>query len=247
MENKLNPESLYHRNKLLWGEEAQQNLRSKHVIVFGLGGVGGYSVEALARSGVGTLSLVDFDRVMPSNFNRQLLATTENLNQLKTEAMKNRILSIAPDCIIYDYPVFYDSSLNENLFKNQPDFVVDAIDSIQSKLDLIEYCLNNNIKIVSSMGAGNRLDPTKLYLTDIESTNSISCPFVKKVRQHLKKRNMVKNFMVLVSEEPPLKPDHSIRDPYEQARSTPPGSSPFVPPAAGLMLASHVIKKLIYN
>ncbi|MEW5821593.1 MAG: tRNA threonylcarbamoyladenosine dehydratase [Cyanobacteriota bacterium] len=244
MNNNFDLNLIYLRNKLIWGEETQNSLWNKHIVILGLGGVGSYAVEALARSGIGNLSLVDFDRVTITNFNRQLLASTNYLDQLKTDAMEARIFTINPEINVIKYPLFYDSSHNETLFKNTPDFVVDAIDSTISKMDLIEYCIKNNINIVSSFGAANRLDPSKLFITDISETKGLPCPFAKKLRTNLKKRNILKGLPVVTSNESPVKPDYSIVI-DDTDKSKPPASSPFVPPVAGFILASYVIRKLI--
>ncbi|MGD9580426.1 MAG: ThiF family adenylyltransferase [Vampirovibrionia bacterium] len=235
---------IYHRNKLLWGANAQDSLWEKHVAIIGLGGVGSYAVEAVARSGVGVISILDFDTVDITNINRQLIATTKTIKKPKTEIMAKRISEINPEIKLNIHNVFYDSAYNEKLFNTKIDYVIDAIDSINSKLDLIEYCITNNIQIVSSLGTGNRLDPTQLYFTDIEGSKGNLCPFGKKVRLSLKKRGIEKGLTILTSKEPPIKPDHTI-NPDITDNKKPPGSTAFVPPAAGLCLASYVIKKLI--
>jgi len=201
--------SIYHRNMLLWGINSQELLWQKHVAVIGLGGVGSYAAEAIARAGVGKISLLDFDTVDITNINRQLIATLDVIGERK--------------------PV---------------DYVIDAIDSINPKLDLIEYCIRNNICIISSLGTGNRLDPTQLYYTDISETIGYMCPFAKKVRLNLKKRGIEEGLTILTSKEIPIKPDHTIMASTEESKK-PPGSSPFVPPAAGLALASYVIRKFV--
>ena len=237
--------SIYHRNKQIWGEASQDLLWKKHVMVFGLGGVGGHAVEALTRAGIGTLSIVDYDTVDSSNFNRQLLAISDNLNMLKVEAMHQRINSINSDINVNKHPIFYDVSKNNYLFANKIDYVIDAIDSIKPKVDLLYYCIKNQVPVVSSMGTGNRLDPLQLYFADIIETKGSLCPFTKKVRQSLKKCGIEKGLQVLTSKEPPVKPDYSIIDPSEHSNLKPPASTPFVPTVAGIVLAGYVVRKLI--
>lgn len=244
MHKEIDPNLLYHRNRLLWGVEAQDLLWKKHVMVIGLGGVGSYAAEAVARSGVGQITLLDFDTVDITNINRQLIATIDSIGKPKVEVIAKRLEAINPAIKLNLHNVFYDSSYNETLFSNPVDFVIDAIDSVNSKLDLIEYCIKNNVNIISSLGTGNRLDPTQLYFTDIEKTAGNLCPFAKKVRLSLKKRDIEKGLKILTSKETPIKPDHSISDGSTDGKK-PPGSSPFVPPAAGLALASYVIKEFI--
>lgn len=238
--NNLN--QLYNRNKLIWGNDNQELIASKHVMIFGLGGVGSYSAEALARAGVGKISLVDFDKIELSNFNRQLLATFDNVDLLKTDLMEKRINTINPEIKIYKYQIYYKKEFNSELFNNKPDYVVDAIDSINSKLDLIEYCCINKINIISSMGTGNRLDPTELYITDISKTSN--CPLARKVRQNLRNRGIISGVTVLSSNEQPISPDYTIYE-KDSNKDHPPGSTPFVPPVAGYILASYVIRSMI--
>lgn len=240
---------LYHRSKLIWGEDFQDALFSKHVIIFGLGGVGAYAVEALARSGVGLISIVDFDVVTITNFNRQLLATSENLGCLKTQLMEKRILSINHEIKVISHSLFYDGSQNDEIFNKFPvDFVIDAIDSVPSKLKLIKYSLDNQINIISSMGTGNRMDPAQLFITDISHTAGNGCPLAKKMRLMLKKINITTGLTVLTSAENPIKPDCNVESVEEcQNRKHPPGSTPFVPPVAGIMLANYVVSKFSFS
>ena len=229
---------------MLWGINSQKLLWQKHVAIIGLGGVGSYAAEAIARAGVGKISLLDFDTVDITNINRQLIATLDVIGESKVEVLARRLDTINPDIELKLHNVFYDSSYNERLFSEPIDYVIDAIDSVNPKLDLIEYCIKNNICIISSLGTGNRLDPTKLYYTDISETAGNMCPFAKKVRLNLKKRGIEKGLTILTSKEIPIKPDHTIMTNAEEAKK-PPGSSPFVPPAAGMALASYVTIKLI--
>lgn len=244
MPKKTDTTQIYHRNRLLWGVDSQKLLWQKHVAVIGLGGVGSYAAEAIVRAGIGKISLLDFDTVDITNINRQLIATLDVLGEPKVKVLAKRLSTINPDIELKLHNVFYDSSYNKKIFSEPVDYVIDAIDSINPKLDLIEYCIKNNICIISSLGTGNRLDPTQLYYTDISETTGNMCPFAKKVRLNLKKRGIEKDLTILTSKEIPIKPDHTIMANTEEAKK-PPGSSPFVPPAAGLALASYVIRKFI--
>lgn len=254
MKTKIDLEAIYQRNELIWGKEAQKALFQKHVIVFGLGGVGSYVAEALARSGIGKLTLVDFDTVAESNINRQLLALVSEIGKPKVELMKNRIENINPHIqqeIIND---FYTTKLNKRLFNQQIDFVIDAIDSLKAKVDLIETCIRLNIPLISSMGAGNRIDPAQLYISDLSEIKSKNCPFAKNVIQKLKQRRITEGFAIVASTEKPVIVekresfvDIKTADGEEmQLRKFTPGSTPFVPPAAGYLMASYVVRKLIF-
>lgn len=236
---------IYQRNELLWGNKFQKVLWNKHVIIFGLGGVGGHATEALIRSGIGSVSIVDHDTISLSNVNRQLLATLDNINKPKTEVMQEKILQINPGIKISKHKMYYDSSKNDVIFNGNVDFVVDAIDSVHSKIDLIQYCLDNDIKFISSMGTGNRLDPTQLYITDISETRGNSCPLTRKMRNYLKKSNITEGITVLTSKEPSLKPDYTLFTDSENPELRPPGSNALVPPAAGIIIASYVINNFL--
>lgn len=238
--NNLN--QLYNRNKLIWGNYNQELLATKHIMIFGLGGVGSYSAEAIARAGIGKISLIDFDKIELSNFNRQLLATMDNVGLFKTDLMEKRINSINPDIKIFKQKIYYNRDFNKELFKNKPDYIIDAIDSVNSKLDLIEYCYVNKINIISSMGTGNRLDPTALYVTDISKTSN--CPLARKIRHKLKAIGILSGVTVLSSKESPINPDYTHFD-QDLNKNHPPGSIPFVPPVAGYILASYVIRSII--
>lgn len=235
---------IFARNTLLWGEQAQFTLLEKHVIVFGLGGVGGHAAEALARAGIGNITIIDFDKVDITNFNRQIIATLPDLNLSKTDVLEKRLLSINPNVNIFKHQLFYESAYNELVFNQHVDFIIDAIDSVYIKVDLIEYALKNNIQIISSMGTGNRLDPTKVEIRDIADIKGLCCPFARKVRTLLKKKNIEKGLKVVISTEPAIKPEYP-QDDTDTLQGRPPGSSPFVPPVAGITLASYVVKDLL--
>ncbi len=251
----INLQEIYARNELLWGAEAQQKLFSKHVVVFGLGGVGSYAAEALARSGVGALTFIDFDTVSASNINRQLLALIPDIGKSKVDLMKERINQINPHIKVNCIHDFYRPEINDLIFTDKVDFVIDAIDSLKAKVELLETCVNKNIPVISSMGAGNRVDPTQLYIADISEINTKKCPFAKNVKYRLKNRNIVSNLPVVASTEKPSALD-KIESTMEyidnngekkEIKKISPGSCPFVPPVAGYMLASYVVNSFIKN
>jgi len=244
---------IYERNELIWGKDVQRNLADKHVVVFGLGGVGSYSAEALARSGIGILTLVDFDTVSETNINRQLLALLSEVGKSKVEVMKSRIESINPHIKVNIINDFYTLQLNELIFSQKVDFVIDAIDSLKAKIDLIESCLNMNIPIISSMGAGNRLDPGQLYITDLSETSVGKCSFAKNIKYKLKLRGITKGLPVVISTEKPVVVEkkysfikcRTAKGEDIELKKFTPGSSPFVPPVAGYLMASYVVRSFI--
>lgn len=227
------------RQKMLIGEQATDKLRGCHVAVFGLGGVGGYVVEALARAGVGTLTVVDDDVVAPSNVNRQILATSLTLGKPKAQLAAQRIAEINPDCVVYPKFVRFDSQTTNEFDFAAFDYVVDAIDSVTSKLLLVKICSDCGTPIISSMGTGNKLHPELFKIADISQTSV--CPLAKVMRKELKKIG-VEHLKVVYSEEVPHKPA-----PCENAvgkRQTP-SSISFVPPVAGFIAAGQVVRDLI--
>ncbi|MBQ3184105.1 MAG: tRNA threonylcarbamoyladenosine dehydratase [Clostridia bacterium] len=220
------------REYSLIGEEAVEKLNNASVLVFGCGGVGGFTIEALVRAGVGTLTVVDNDTVNESNINRQIIATRKTIGQLKTEAVRNRVSDINPDCRVECISVFADATNIKEIIDNaDPDFIVDAIDSVTSKLLIAEYATEKNIPIISSMGTGNKLDPERLKIADISKTHT--CPLARVMRRELGQRG-IKHLTVLFSDEPPVK-----------IGSRTPASISFVPSAAGLIIAGHVIREVI--
>ena len=229
----------YSRLALLIGEDNLRLLEKCKVAVFGLGGVGGQAVEALARSNIGNFVLIDDDVVNKSNINRQIIATKDSVGRKKTELFKERILAINPKANVETFDCFYLPDKRDLFNFKEYDFVIDAIDTVSGKLDLIETCINNNINIISAMGCGNRLDPTMIRIGDIYKTKDD--PLAKIMRKELKKRRINK-LMVVYSLEKPIKPLENISD--NRKRSLP-GSSAFVPPGAGLAIASYVVRKLI--
>ncbi len=232
-------EDMFSRTRMLLGEEAMARLARARVAVFGVGGVGGYVVEALARSGIGALDLIDSDRVVLSNLNRQIIATRNTLGMLKVDAAKARVLSVNPDCAVRTWPVFYLPETADQFDFSQYDYVVDAIDTVAGKLQLIEAAKAAGTAVISSMGAGNKLDPTAFRVADISETSV--CPLARVMRRELRKRG-VEHVKVVYSTEPALSPAPADGDTHRRAT---PGSVAFVPSVAGLIIAGEVIKDLI--
>lgn len=243
----------FSRNELIWGKENQQKLKSKHVTVFGLGGVGGYALDSLARAGVGRFMIVDFDTVSKSNINRQLIALNSTVGEKKTDLFKKRLLDINPEIEVECIDDFYSKNLEAELFANGTDFVIDAIDTMRAKIDLLCYCHENKIPVITSMGAGNRKDPTQLYITDIKDIENKKCTFTKNVLYQLKKRGIEEGITAVCSREAPhvLEKISSVENitaksgkNFEFTKITP-GSTPFVPAVAGYYLGWSVLDKLL--
>lgn len=231
----------FSRTEMLIGKENVEKLNNSKVAIFGIGGVGSFVVEGLARAGVGNFILVDNDSVAESNLNRQIIATTKTIGKLKVEVMKNRILEINPNANVETHSEFFMPE-SPNLFDNTVDYIVDAIDTVTAKIELILRANKLNIPIISSMGTGNKLDPTKFEVTDIYKTSV--CPLAKVMRKELKKRN-IKKLKVIYSKEEPIKPVEENNT--EKTKKQVPGSISFVPSVAGLVIASEVVKDIIYN
>lgn len=225
------------RTARLIGEESVSALSQKNVCIFGIGGVGSFAAEALCRAGVGALTLIDGDVVAESNINRQLIALHSTVGAPKVDVMKARMLDINPDARVTALPLFYDESTCNQVDLSAFDYVVDAIDSVPSKLLLIQRCHELNVPIISCLGTGNKLDPSQFEITDIAKTSV--CPLARILRRELKKSGIARH-TVLYSRETPRKP--LFED--ENGRSSP-ASIAFVPPVAGLMLAGHVVRALI--
>lgn len=268
--NMNNKNQTFARFSMMVGEDGIEKLNNSRVIVFGVGGVGSYTVEALARSGVGHITMVDFDEISESNINRQLHSLRSTIGKSKVDVMKDRILDINPECevelvkklvtddideILGDFECENEENLKvlDNGKKNcKYDFVVDAIDVIGSKVNLIEYCVKNKINIISSMGFGNKMHPEMIEIAKIKNTSV--CPMARTIRSILKKKKII-NVPVVYSREIPVKPDKSelfkeelpteFRENNEIPRKTTPGSNSFVPGAAGLVLASYVVRKIL--
>ena len=235
------------RSELIFGAEAINRLKSARVAVFGIGGVGGYAVEALARGGVGALDLIDGDSVSLTNLNRQIIALHSTVGMPKAEVARRRVLDINPECRARACELFFTGeNAGEFNFKDY-DYVVDAIDSVGSKLDLISVCARENVPIISAMGAGNKLDPTGFEVADIYETSV--CPLARVMRRELKKRG-IDRLKVVYSKEQPAEPDVAAAEACAaegdlKAGRVPPGSVSFVPPVMGLIIAGEVIKDII--
>lgn len=221
---------MFSRTEILLGKEAVEKLQSAHVAVFGVGGVGGYVVEALARSGIGTLTLIDNDKVSLSNINRQIIALHSTIGKYKTEVAKARIADINPNANVYTRELFVLPETIEEIDFSGFDYVVDAIDTVSGKLAIIQSAKEKNIPVISAMGAGNKLNATAFCVKDISKTSG--CPLARVMRRELKKRN-IENVKVVYSEEEPKKTEEGVV-----------GSVAFVPSVAGLIVAGEVIKDL---
>ncbi len=232
----------FSRSSLLLGKGSIEKLNSKKVIVFGVGGVGGFTVEGLARSGIGQIDVVDDDVVSVTNINRQIIATVDTVGRNKVEVIKNRILSINPSATVNTYKTFY-SPQNSHLFDlSNYDYVVDAIDSVTGKIELIVKANDCGVPIISSMGAGNKLDPTAFEVTDVYKTSV--CPLAKVMRRELKSRG-IKELKVVYSKEEPIKITDTQGIEIPEGKRQVPGSVSFVPSVVGLIIAGEVIKDLL--
>lgn len=235
-------EEQFVRSALLLGEEGIRTLNQARVAVFGIGGVGGFAVEALARAGVGHFLLVDNDRVSISNMNRQIIATWDSVGEYKTQAMKKRILSINPHAVVETRECFYLPENADEFHFGEYDYIVDAVDTVTAKLEIIERADRIGVPVISSMGAGNKLDPGKFTVTDIYKTSV--CPLARVMRRELKKRG-VESCKVVYSTEEAKKPRTELLSAEEAAgRREIPGSLSFVPSVAGLIAAGEVVKDL---
>lgn len=232
----------FSRTELLLGGEAMKKLYKSRVAVFGIGGVGGFAAEALARSGVGGLDLFDNDRVSLTNINRQIIALTNTVGKYKTELMKERIALINPEAAVNAYNVFYSSENASDYDFSHYDYIIDAIDTVSAKIELIANAQRSGVRIISSMGAGNKLDPTKFEVADIYKTSV--CPLARVMRSELRKRG-IKKLKVVYSREEPIAPVGETDEPPQAGRRSVPGSIAFVPSVAGLIIAGEVIKDLI--
>ncbi len=232
------------RTQMLLGEDAMERLATSRVAVFGLGGVGGHVVEALARTGIGALDLIDNDTVALSNLNRQIIATENTLGELKTEAAKARVLSVNPNCRVTLHNCFFLPENADTFDFSAFDYVVDAIDTVSGKLAIIEKALAAGVPVISSMGTGNKLNPAMLTVSDISETSYD--PLARVMRRELKKRGITSLKVVWSREKAltPAAPPGEADKPSGSRRSTP-GSTPFVPGCAGLILASEVVRDLL--
>lgn len=245
----------FSRTELLFGKEAMERLEKSRVAVFGVGGVGGYAVEALVRSGVGAIDLIDDDKVCLTNLNRQIIATRKTVGRYKVDVMKERILEINPDCRVEVHKCFYLPENKDEFDFAQYDYVVDAVDTVTAKLQLVMEAREKGVPMISSMGAGNKLNPAEFEIADIYETSV--CPLAKVMRRELKKRG-VEKLKVVYSKEPPIHPKEDMEadcwiscicPPGAEHKGTErravPGSTAFVPSVVGLIIASEVIKDLV--
>ncbi len=233
----------FSRSELLLGAEAIEKLKNSSVAVFGVGGVGGYVVEALARSGVGELHLIDNDEVSLTNINRQIIALHSTVGRPKTEVMRERVLDINPQCRVYAHEMFFMPETADSFDFSSFDYVVDAIDTVSGKIQLAVSAREANVPIICAMGAGNKLDPSRFEVELLEKTTV--CPLARVMRRELKKRGIT-GVKVVYSREEPTAPRGEVEtDGVHEARRQTPGSLAFVPAAAGLLLASEVVYDLI--
>lgn len=231
----------FSRTELILGKEAMEKLASSRVAIFGIGGVGGYTVEALIRSGVGTVDLIDNDKVCLTNINRQLYATHKTVGKYKVDVAAERIAEINPDAKVNTYKTFYTPETAHEFDFSSYDYVVDAIDTVTGKIALVMQAEAAGTPIISSMGAGNKLDPTAFEVTDIYKTSV--CPLAKVMRRELNRRG-IKKLKVVYSKEKPIEPIGDVSEETSSKRQIP-GSNAFVPPVVGLIIAGEVIKDLI--
>ena len=241
---------IFSRTQLIFGEEAMEILANSHVAVFGVGGVGGYTVEALARSGVGAIDLIDDDKVCVTNINRQIIALGSTVGMYKVDAAEKRIHDINPECTVTCHKMFYMPETADKLDFSQYDYVVDAIDTVTGKIEIIMQAKAAGVPVISSMGAGNKVDPTAFEVADIYKTSV--CPLARVMRYQLKRRG-VKKLKVVYSKEQPIVPQGKAAEDGSgntdmrtgAARRSTPGSNAFVPSVAGLIIGGEVIKDLI--
>lgn len=244
----------FSRTELLFGKDGMEKLKNAKVAVFGIGGVGGYTVEALARSGVGSIDIIDDDKVCLTNINRQIIATRKTVGRYKVEVMKERILEINPEAVVNAYQCFYSAETADQFDFSKYEYIVDAIDTVSAKIEMVLRAQEKDVPIISCMGAGNKLDPTRFEVTDIYKTSV--CPLAKVMRRELKARG-VKKLKVVYSQELVRKPiedmaisckTHCVCPPGTVRKCTirrqVPGSNSFVPSVAGLIIAGEVIKDL---
>lgn len=240
---------IFARNILYWGKDSQNKLANAHVAVFGLGGVGGFCAEALARSGVGELSLIDFDKVSKTNINRQIIALNSTVGMNKTELFEKRLKDINPEIKLNLINDFF----TENFNFSSIDYVADAIDTMRSKINLLTACVENKIPVISSMGAGNRMRPEMLYISDLSDIHDKKAPFVSQVLYQLKKRGITSGITVVTSDEKPFVQEKITEQENITTQSGEeiqfnkivPSSTPFVASTAGIFMASRIVSDII--
>lgn len=229
------------RTEMLLGSEAMERLRTARIAVFGVGGVGGYIAEALARSGVGEIDLIDSDKVAESNINRQIIALSGTVGQYKVDVMRDRIKEINPEIKVNVFPCFFLPENKEQFDFNSYSYIADAVDTVTAKIELVMQAKEHQVPIISSMGAGNKLNPAAFEVADIYKTSV--CPLAKVMRRELKKRG-VERLKVVYSKEEPLKPLLEEAAPDGSSRRSIPGSIAFVPSVAGLLMAGEIVKDI---
>ena len=245
----------FSRTELLIKSEGIEKLKNSKIAVFGIGGVGSFVVEGLVRAGVGNFVLIDDDKICLTNLNRQIIATRKTIGKYKVDVAKERILEINPDAKVETYQEFYMPDSKTNIINEEIDYVVDCVDTVTAKIEIIEQCKKLNIPVISSMGTGNKLDPSRFEITDIFKTSI--CPLAKVMRKELKKRN-IDNLKVIYSKEEPIKIDDNSNSSCKTncicppgtkrkctIRNQVPGSISFVPSVAGLMIAGEVVRDII--
>ncbi len=228
------------RTAHIYGERAIEKLACSHVAIFGVGGVGGFACEALARAGIGEIDIFDKDTVSLSNINRQIIALHSTVGMPKTDVMKERIIDINPDCVVKSHNVFYLPENADEFDLSKYDYIIDAVDTVSAKLEIICRADRLGIPVISAMGAGNKTDPTQFKVSDINSTTV--CPLARIMRRELKKRG-IKKLKVVYSTEEPIKNNAKVSDIGKPT----PGSLPFVPSVMGLIIAGEVIKGIVAN
>lgn len=246
---------IFSRNALILGDDYLEKLADKHVAVFGLGGVGGFALESLARAGISEFSIIDFDKISASNINRQLIALNSTIGQEKNTVFTQRLQDINPEVKINSYNSFYTEELNDTIFKNKIDYVIDAIDTAKSKIQLLKYCHRNNLPVITSLGAGNRLDPTQLYICDIAEIKEQNCNFLKNVIRQLNKEGITSGITAVTSTEKPVKIAKTLtsqniltaNNETAQIDKIMVGSLPFTPAVAGYYMGYYVLKELLYK
>jgi len=235
----------FSRTQMIFGHDGMAKLKNAKVAIFGIGGVGGYAVEALARCGVGSLDLFDSDKISVTNINRQINATTKTIGEYKVDVARERVIDINPEAVVNVYKLFFLPETSGEVDFAKYDYIIDAIDTVSGKIELVLKAKEYNIQIISSMGTGNKTDPTLFEVADIYETKI--CPLAKIMRRELKKSGIEK-LKVVYSKEPPITPAHVgdfvLDVPQNQKKRRIPGSNSFVPPVAGLIIAGQVIKDL---
>ncbi len=244
---------IFSRNQLILGDDYLEKFSKKHVAVFGVGGVGGFALESLARMGVGQFTIVDFDDVAISNINRQIIALNSTVGKKKAEIFEQRLNDINPEIVVNCINEFYTEELNEKIFGTKIDYVIDAIDTSKSKIQLLKYCHENKIPVITSLGAGNRLDPTQLYISDIADISNIRCNFLKNIMKQLTDIGITTGITAVCSHEIPIKISKKLStfsvaaqdNEHMEIKKLTVGSLPFTPAVAGYYMGYYVMKELL--